>query len=195
MGNEVAMQKKSTDFFVYPSNLNTLDLASMVGMYRSRGEPRKAPTGEYFGCAKTGKLVKEAKYWFGRYYSQTAWNKLLTKDSSGYPLTMVEFNLMGMTIYPPDNNNHRSYIESLAGFIPQLTFLIVNDLRQFGFIQEFDGGMVAITDNGRRAVDGFANRVFDKKFSLEMLSAYRGEFARPKIAEAEKKDPLQTRLF
>lgn len=189
------MQKKSDDFFVYPPNLQMLDLASMVGMYRSRGEPRRAPSGEYFACSRTKKLVKEAKFWFGLYYSQTAWDQMLTKDSAGYPLTEIEFNIMGMTIYPPDDNNHRSHIESLTGFIPQLSFLIVNDLNQFGFIKEYDDGMLGITHKGRKAIEGFAQRMYERRFVPEMLSVYRGQHARPQIQEAEKKETAQTRLF
>lgn len=189
------MQKKSSDFFVYPPNLQVLDLASIVGMYRARGEPRRAQSGEYFACARTRKLVKEAKFWFGLYYSQPAWDQLLTKDSSGYPMTEVEFAILGMTIYPPDGNSHRSNIEAHAGVIAQLSFLIVNDLRQFGFVQEYDNGMLGITSNGQRALEGFAKRAYDRKFTPEMLVVYSGERARPKIEEAEKKDLLQTRLF
>ncbi|MEX0680545.1 MAG: hypothetical protein WD097_04115 [Balneolales bacterium] len=189
------MQKKSWDFFIYPPNLNTLDLASMVSMYRSRGEPRKAPSGDFFACAKSKKLVREAKFWFGLYYSQQAWDQLLTKDSSGYPLTEVEFNILGLAIYPPDDNNHRGYIESQSGTIPQLSYLIVNDLRQFGFLQEQGDGLLSITNNGLKALEGFASRAYGKKFSPEMLSVYRGEQARPQIEKAEKKETVQTRLF
>ncbi|MGM0738731.1 MAG: hypothetical protein ACQETM_06180 [Bacteroidota bacterium] len=189
------MQKKSTDFFVYPPNLHVLDLASIVGMYRSRGEPRRAPTGEYFACTRSKKLVKEAKFWFGLYYSQPAWDQMLTRDSAGYPLTEVEFSVLGMTIYPPEDNSHRSNIEAHSGIIPQLSFLIVNDLRQFGFLQEYDNGMLGITGNGQRALEGFAKKAYDRKFAPEMLTVYRGEHARPKIEDAEKKDTVQTRLF
>lgn len=189
------MQIKSTDFFVYPPNLKVLDLASIVGMYRTRGEPRRAPSGEYFACARSRKLVREAKYWFGLYYSQPAWDQMLTKDSSGYPITDVEFAILGMTIYPPDDNSHRSNIEAHAGTIPQMSFLIVNDLRQFGFIQDYDNGMLGITSNGHRALEGFARRAYDRKFTHEMLTVYRGSYARPRIEEAEKKDMYQTRLF
>ncbi len=189
------MQKKSTDFFVYPPNLRVLDLASIVGMYRSRGEPRRAGSGEYFACARSKKLVKEAKFWFGLYYSQSSWDQLLTKDSSGYPMTEVEFGILGMTIYPPEDNSHRSNIESHAGIIPQLSFLIVNDLRQFGFIQEYDSGMLGITNNGQKALEGFSRRAYDRKFAPEMLDIYRGGHARPKIEEAQKKELQQTRLF
>lgn len=189
------MQKKSMDFFVYPPNLHVLDLASTVSMYRSRGEPRKAATGEYFACARSRKLVKEAKFWFGLYYSQVSWDQLLTRDSSGYPMTEVEFAILGMSIHPPDGNSHRSNIEAQAGIIPQLSFLIVNDLRQFGFIQEYDNGLLGITNNGQKALEGFAKRLYDKRFVPEMLPVYRGEHARPGIEDAKKKDMVQTRLF
>ncbi len=189
------MQKKSADFFMYPPNLQMLDLASMVGMYRSRGEPRKAPSGEYFACAKSKKLVKEARIWFGLYYSQTAWDQLLTKDSSGYPLTETEFNILGMTIYPPDDNSHRSHIESQTGIVPQLAFLIVNDLRQFGFIHEFDNGTLGMTSKGQKALEGFARRLYERKFAPEMLSVYGTKHTPSTIEEAKKKEAVQTRLF
>lgn len=189
------MQKKSQDFFVYPPNIHVLDLASMVSMYRSRGEPRRAPSGEYYACAKTKKLVKEAKTWFGLYYSQSAWDQLLTKHSSGYPMTEVEFTILGLTVCPPEDKNHRSFIESNAGIVPQLAFLIVNDLRQFGFLQEFENGMLGITNNGQLALDGFSKRVYDRKFSPDMLTEHGAEQLRPRIEVAEKKDHMQTRLF
>ena len=189
------MQKKSNDFFSYPPNLQMLDLASMVGMYRMRGEPRRAPSGEYFACCRSRKLIKEAKYWFGLFYSQSAWDQLLTKDSGGYPLTQIEFSVMGFCVYPPEENNHRSAIESHTGFIPQLTFLIVNDLKQFGFIQEYDNGLLAITNTGQKALEGFAKRVYEARFSADMLALDHREYARPGLEQAKKKDPVQTRLF
>ncbi len=189
------MQRKSTDFFMYPPNMHVLDLASMVGMYRARGEPRRAASGEYYTCAKTKKLEKEARFWFGLYYSQQSWDQLLTKDSSGYPMTETEFNILGMAIHPPDDNRHRSHIESQMGIMPQLAFLIVNDLIQFGFLQIYDNGMLGITDSGRKALEGFARRLYEKKFTPEMLSVYRGEWIRPKMKDAEKQSTFQTRLF
>ncbi|MDI6402039.1 hypothetical protein QLX67_08540 [Balneolaceae bacterium ANBcel3] len=189
------MHKKSGGFFVYPPNLKMLDLASMVSLYRSRGEPRRAPSGEYFGCVATKKLVKEAKFWFGLYYSQPAWDKALTKDSLGYPLTEVEFNILGMTLYPPDDNNHRSQIEAHSGFIPQLAFLMVNDLKQFGFLQEQDNGLLSLTDNGNKALFGFSKSVFERKFTPELLNVYKGGQPLPQIEQADKKDSVQTRLF
>lgn len=189
------MQRKSFDFFVYPPNLHVLDLASIVAMYRDRGEPRRAKTGEYFACAQSKKLVKEAKYWFGLYYSQVSWNQLLTKNSSGYPLTEIEFHIMGMAVCPPNDSNHRSHIEANSGIMTQLSFLIVNDLRQFGFIQEYDNGFLAITNNGLKALEGFAQRAYGKKFVAEMLPVYQSEEEKLKIREAEKREAAQTRLF
>ncbi len=59
------MEKKSDLYFSYPPNLHTLDLATLVSMYRERGLPKKAKPGEYFGCALTQKIVKDGKWWFG----------------------------------------------------------------------------------------------------------------------------------
>ena len=42
------MQKRNHFHFQYPPNIHELDLATMVSMFRSRGEPRKAPPGEYY---------------------------------------------------------------------------------------------------------------------------------------------------
>lgn len=189
------MEKKPADRFTYPPNLRMLDLASMVSLYRSRGEPRRAPSGEYFACASSLKLIKEGKYWFGLHYSQTSWDSMLAKDSSGYPLTEVEFQILGLSFCPPDENNHRSQIESLAGFIPQLSFLIVNDLVQFGFLQEYDNGFLRITHNGNKALEGYARKCHDKKFSREMLPAWQGKMPLPKMEQAEKAERMQTRLF
>ncbi len=81
------MDKKSGNHFSYPPNLHELDLATLVSMYRDRGIPKKAKPGEYFGCRVTQKLIKEGKWWFGQYYSQQAWDEMLTKGCEGYPLT------------------------------------------------------------------------------------------------------------
>lgn len=189
------MGKKLADQFAYPPNLRMLDLASMVSLYRSRGEPRRAPSGEYFACASSLKLIKEGKFWFGLHYSQTSWDSMLIKESSGYPLTEVEFQILGLSLYPPDDNNHRSQIESMAGFIPQLSFLIVNDLIQFGFLQEYDDGFLQSTHDGSKVLEGYARTYYDKKFSREMLTAWQGKIPLPKMEQAEKAERLQTRLF
>lgn len=157
--------------FTYPENLQILDLATLVSMYRSRGEPQKAPAGTYYGCAYSHKLLKEGKSWFGLHYSQTAWDALLTKGSEGYPLTQVELNILGMAYFPRRENEVpvRSLIERHSGTLPQLAFMIVNDLKTFGFLEETEDDILQVTSRGFVALEGIANRIYGKKFSADML--------------------------
>lgn len=165
------MHKRSDFVFKYPPNLQELDLATMVSMYRDRGEPRKAAPGKYLACAVTHKLLKEAKWWFGLYYSQAAWDELLTKGSEGYPLTEAELNLLGLVIASEDPP-HREYVEKHIGTLPKLAYLIVNDIKQFGFLQEDEHGYLRITPRGERALQGICRRLYEKRFTPEMLVAY-----------------------
>ncbi|MEX0685801.1 MAG: hypothetical protein WD267_11715 [Balneolales bacterium] len=187
--------KKSPIYFRYPPNLNTLDLANIISLYRSRGEPADATAGDYFGCAATFKLIKKAKTWFGLYYSQQAWDSLLTKDCVGYPLTEVELNILGMAYLPPEAGVDRTYIEKKCGTLTQLAFLIVNDLKQFGFLEEEEeeGGRLTITHTGEKALNGIALRLFEKRFNPEMLLINRD--ADPTITKAQKKENNQKDLF
>lgn len=166
------MQKKSDFYFKYPPNLQELDLATMVSMYRARGEPRKAAPGKYLACTITHKLLKDAKWWFGLYYCQAAWDKLLTKSSEGYPLTEAELNVLGLITASESEPPHREHVEKNIGVIPKLAYLIVNDVKQFGFIQEDDQGFLRITPRGDRALQGIARRIYEKRFTPEMLVAY-----------------------
>lgn len=165
------MHKRSDFVFKYPPNLQELDLATMVSMYRDRGEPRKAVPGKYLACAVTHKLLKEAKWWFGLYYSQSAWDELLTKGSEGYPLTEAELNLLGLVI-ASEEPPHREYVEKNIGTLPKLAYLIVNDIKQFGFLQEDEHGYLRITPRGERALQGISRRLYEKRFTPEMLVAY-----------------------
>ncbi len=166
------MQKKSDFIFKYPPNLQELDLATMVSMYRDRGEPRRAKPGEYLGCTASHKLLKHAKWWFGLYYSQAAWDSLLTKSSEGYPLTEVELNLLGLVHALDEEPPHREFVEQNIGTLPKLAYLIVNDIRQFGFISEEEQGHLTITPAGEKALQGICRRVYGKRFSPEMLELY-----------------------
>jgi hypothetical protein len=165
------MHKRSDFVFKYPPNLQELDLATMVSMYRDRGEPRKAAPGKYLACAVSHKLLKEAKWWFGLYYSQSAWDDLLTKGSEGYPLTEAELNLLGLVI-ASEEPPHREYVEKNIGTLPKLAYLIVNDIKQFGFLQEDEHGYLRITPRGERALQGISRRLYEKRFTPEMLVAY-----------------------
>ena len=187
--------KKSHLYFRYPVNLNVLDLASLVSMYRKRGEPVKAAVGEFFYCTATNKLVKSAKWWFGLHYSQEGWDATLTKGSEGYPLTETELNIMGLIRTPLHGDTRRSFIESKCGINQQLAFMIVNDLKQFGFIDETEEGELLLSSMGDKALDGFARRVYDKKFMPEMLIAFKAEVAEPEVPKASKKSDQQIDMF
>ncbi len=189
------MMKKQA-CFRYPANLQILDLASLVSMYRSRGEPTKAQAGSFFACSHSMKLLKEAKSWFGLYYSQAAWDELLSKGSEGYPLTEIEMNILGMAYYPPEGEEiaQRSFVEKNSGTLPQLAFMIVNDLKTFGFLAETENEELELTKRGLVALEGIANKIHGKKFSPDMLpnSGNRPQSAIPK---AKREDRTQINLF
>ncbi|MCH8496132.1 MAG: hypothetical protein LAT57_10965 [Balneolales bacterium] len=181
------MIKRSDQYFRYPSNLNMLDLATLVSLYRSRGEPVKAPTGDYLGCAYSFKLVREAKTWFGLHYSQAAWDALLTKNSQGYPLTEAEFNVLGLAAKLDEHPNLRDFIEKNMGITPQLGYMVINDLKTFGFISESESGLISLSASGEDALNGFAKRMYDKKFIPEMLLVNRERYIKP-TPSASKED-------
>lgn len=187
------MQKRSDFYFKYPPNIHELDLATMVNMFRTRGEPRKAPAGEYVACAESGTLLREAKSWFGLYYSQKTWDKLLTKGCEGFPLTDVELNVLGVVYVSEEDPPHREYVEKQSGVAEKLAYLIVNDLRSFGFLDEDDSGFIRITPRGEKALHGISRRIYEKRFMPEMLNTYTPE-DEPSIEQA-KKDREQTSLF
>lgn len=187
------MQKRSDFHFSYPPNIQELDLATMVNMYRSRGEPRKAPVGEFFSCSVTKKLLKEAKWWFGLYYSQKAWDQLLTKGSEGFPLTDAELTIMGHVYICEDDAPHRENIEAKSGILPKLAYLIINDLKSFGLFDEDAEGYLRITPRGEKALHGIARRIYEKRFMPEMLKGYEAP-SDPSIERAKKPDD-QASLF
>ena len=173
-----------------------LDLASLVSMYRDRGKPVKAPSGEYFACTETRQLIKEAKYWFGLYYSQKAWDEYLTPNSGGYPLTDVEMEILAGVRFPSGEGAVlRSEVEQSLDIVSQLAFLIVNDLKHFGFLEEDEAQYLYITEEGEAALKGVASRIFDKPFTPEMFTGKPSESARPEIKKAEKQADRQIRLF
>lgn len=191
------MDKKSDLHFTYPPNLHELDLATLVSMYRERGIPKKARPGDYFACALSKKLIKEGKWWFGQYYSQQAWDELLTKSCEGYPLTEVEMNVLGMAQAADEEPPHRDHVEQYCGAIPKLAYMIVNDLKEFGFLSVNEHEKLMITPRGEKALQGIARRIYEKKFTPEMLFVNQGGTpqARPVIEQAKKKDTEQTSLF
>ena len=188
------MQKRTDFHFKYPPNIRELDLATMVSMFRSRGEPRKAPAGDYLACAFSKELLKEAKWWFGLYYSQSTWDNLLTKGSEGFPLTNVELNVLGHVYMSEEDVPHREFIEKNAGVTEKLAYLVVNDLRAFGFLSEDDSGFLRITPRGEKALHGISRRLYEKRFLPEMLTDEPIPES-PRIEQAKKRDEEQTSLF
>lgn len=188
------MQKRSDFYFKYPPNIHELDLATMVNLFRTRGEPKKAPSGQYIACAESGVLLREAKSWFGLYYSQKTWDELLTKGSEGFPLTDVELNVLGLVYMSEDEPPHREYVEKKSGVAEKLAYLILNDMRSFGFLDEDESGFVRITPRGEKALHGIARRIYEKRFMPEMLTTFTPT-EEPKIEEAQKEDLDQTSLF
>ena len=192
------MEKKSDLHFHYPPNLQELDLATLVSLYRSRGEIRQAGAGQYLGCALTKKLVRKAKSWFGLTYSQEGWDLLLTRSSGGYPMTDVELNILGLAFYYRDQGAlERSYVEEHCGTVPKLSFMIVNDLKQFGFLRETEEGYVKIAPAGVQALQGVCDRIYGHRFKEEMLIIHDTDTFQPTIEQAQKKDPAadQRSLF
>ncbi len=188
------MEKKSHNYFSYPPNLHELDLATLVSMYRDRGIPKKAKPGEYFACTVTNKLIKEGKWWFGRYYSQKAWDDTLTKGCEGYPLTDVELNVLGL-VYSDNEAPRRNFVEQNFGAVSKLAYMIVNDLKEFGFLSIDDHDRLLITPRGEKALQGLAKQIFGKKFKPDMLKVNQGAIPNPKIDRAPKEDSEQANLF
>lgn len=188
------MQKRSDFHFSYPANIHELDLATMVNLFRSRGEPTHAQAGQYFACAVTHQLIKEGKAWFGLYYSQKAWDQLLTKGSEGFPLTEAELNVLGRVYINDEEPLHREEVERFAGVNDKLAYLIVNDLRAFGFLIENESGFLTLTPRGEKALNGITRRIYEKRFMPEMLAGIT-EPQIPPMEQAIKKDSDQRSLF
>lgn len=190
------MEIKSHNYFSYPPNLHELDLATLVSMYRDRGIPKKAKPGEYFACAVSHKMIKEGKWWFGLYYSQDAWDSLLTKSCEGYPLTEVEMNVLGMVHAADEEPAKRDFVEQNCGAVTKLAYMIVNDLKEFAFLTIDDQERLLITPRGEKALQGLARRIHDKKFNPDMLLVNRDDIINPTIERARKEDDSeQASLF
>lgn len=189
------MEDNSHTCFSYPPNLHELDLATLVSMYRDRGIPRKAKPGEYFACAVTHRMIKEGKWWFGLYYSQKAWDNLLTKGCEGYPLTKAEMNVLGMAHSAQEEPPGRSYVEQNCGAVSKLAYMIVNDLKEFAFLTIDDQERLLITPRGEKALQGLARRIHNKKFHPDMLLVNQSDVVNPTIERAKKEDNEQASLF
>lgn len=194
------MDKTSNFYFKYPPNLQELDLATLISLYRTRGEIKKAEPGNYLGCAVTGKLSKHVKSWFGLYYSQEGWDTLLSPDSGGYPLTEAELNILGMAYALEDDGLvKRSYAEKHCGVLSKLAFMIINDLDEFGFLSLYENQKIKITPSGLNALQGICRHMYGNKFKKEMLIMYQ-EKSEPEVLAEHKKSTqapkvIQSNLF
>jgi len=195
------MEKKSDHILSYPPNLQELDLATLVNLYRERGEVLKARSGNYVACAISKHLLREAKSWFGLFYSQDVWDSLLTKNSGGYPLTEAEFNAFGLIYSNRDEPPHREFVEKNIGTLPKLAYLIINDIKQFGFINEDESGFLTITSSGEKALQGISKRVYGRLFTKEMLISHQESHVVDPPSQSKtsrstrRKDQDQTSLF
>ena len=199
------MEKKTDHIFSYPPNIQELDLATLVNLYRERGDVLRARAGQYVACAITKNLLKEAKSWFGLFYSQEAWDSLLTKNSRGYPLTEAELNALGLVKANEDDDDdeppHREFVEKNIGTLPKLAYLIINDIKQFGFVNEDSHGFLTLTPSGEKALQGVARRLYGKPFTKEMLVSHQQAYEvhmppeEKRKRTAGKKDADQTSLF
>lgn len=152
----------------YPGNLQSLDLATMVHLFRNRGEPRRAAGGDYFFCVNSLDLVKEARNWFGVHIGIQAWDRMMTPHSNGYPLTAVEIRLLGSIRYCEGQCRPRSDLESEAEVHPQLLSLIIRDLIQFGFLTDEDS-LLRVSADGERALHGYSRHYFGKTYYPGLL--------------------------
>src|SRR5690625_5199808 len=189
------MEKTAQHCFRYPGNLHEIDLATLVSMYRDRGMPKKSKPGEYFACAATGNLIKEGKWWFGQHYEQKAWDRTLTTGCEGYPLTEVEMNILGMALGSGGEAPRRDYVEQHAGVISKLSYMIVNDLKEFGFLSIDEHKRLLITPRGEKALHGIAQRIYGKKFHPDMLKVNQEVVAQPALERASKEDNEPASLF
>ena len=162
-----------------------LDLATIVSLYRSRGEPYKAVPGEIIACAREKRIIKQSKTWFGLHYSQPAWDEMLTEGSEGFPLTEAEFNMLGLVYTPARPGQDKEFIEQHCGIIPQMAFMIFGDLRQYGFIEQEEveeedekEPIFGLTTKGMEALEGLSWRLYEQEYSEELLLANKPEAAK-----------------
>ena len=73
--------------------------------------------------------------------------------------------------------------------------MIVNDLKEFGFLSLDDHERLLITPRGEKALHGIAKQIYGKKFKPDMLKVEQGEITNPKIDRAPKEDSEQANLF
>lgn len=174
-GDQISLMPPKSPYFQYPPNINMLDLATIVSLYRSRGEPYKVEPGEIIACAGEKKIIKQSKTWFGLHYSQSAWDEMLTEGSEGFPLTEVEFNILGMVYTPVSKQQNKEFIEQHCGIISQMAFMIFSDLRHYEFIKQDDDLSYGLTTKGEEALEGLSWRLYDCEYNEDLLLFNKSE--------------------
>jgi hypothetical protein len=162
--------------FSYPENLGEIELASLVMMYRNRGEVIKATPSSFFCCCLQNVLIKQAKNWFGKTYSQEAWDRMLTPSSEGYPLTIYEMHLLGYAgLKQPDASPYSlNFIELNIQLPSAFCFVLINDLKAFGFLEDHTEAYLTLTDRGEKALNGISRRIFKKRYVQDFLPHISG---------------------
>ncbi len=104
-------------------------------------------------------------------------------------------NILGMALAAEDEAPKRDYVEQHAGVISKLSYMIANDLKEFGFLSIDEQKRLLITPRGEKALQGVAQRIYGKKFHPDMLRVNQEGSVHPIIEQAKKEDNEQASLF
>jgi hypothetical protein len=166
-------------FFNYPANIHQIELANLILIYRSRGEVVQASPSNYLCCAADDILIKQGKTWFGKTFSQDAWDRMITPYSNGYPLTPYEMHILGYASFKHNGENFtKQEVESCLKLSSSFVYVLINDLVGFGFIELQDEKLI-INETGEKALQGISRRIFKKRYREEMLPHISGHILPP----------------
>jgi hypothetical protein len=181
-----AQEYEEDVFFNYPANIHQIELANLILIYRSRGEVVQASPSNYLCCAMDDVLIKQGKTWFGKTFSQDAWDKMITPYSSGYPLTPYEMHILGYAAFRHEGNAYtKQQVETCLKLSSSFVYVLINDLVNFGFIELQDDQLI-LTETGDKALHGISRRIFKKRYREEMLPHISG-FILPHTKQKNRK--------
>jgi ribosomal protein S19E (S16A) len=103
--------------------------------------------------------------------------------------------VLGLVYSADEEAPSRDFVEQNCGAVSKLAYMIVNDLKEFGFLSLDDHDRLLITPRGEKALQGVAKKIYGKKFKPDMLKVNQGEIANPKMKQAPKEDSEQANLF
>src|SRR5699024_7358563 len=104
-------------------------------------------------------------------------------------------NILGLAYAAEDGAPKRGFAEQHAGVISKLSYMIVNDLKEFGFLSIDEQKRLLITPRGEKALQGIAQHIYGKKFHPDMLKINQEIVVQPAIERASKEDNEQASLF